>query len=45
MQEMGVMSNDRRATWFDPGKFWSGDYLPLADGWALGPEVEVLPKA
>ena len=43
--EMGILRNDRRATWYDPGKFWSGDYLPLADGWALSREVEVLANA
>ncbi|UUZ61166.1 hypothetical protein [Nocardioides sp. B-3] len=32
---------DRRATWFDPGSFWSGDYLPLRDGWTYGREVKV----
>ena len=26
--EMGILRDDRRATWYDPGKFWSGDYLP-----------------
>ena len=40
-QEMGLLPHDRRATWYDPGRFWSGDYLPLADGWELGGEVPV----
>ena len=39
--EMGVLRDDRRATWYDPGTFWSGDYLPIADGWQLSQEVEV----
>jgi len=39
--EMGVLRDDRRATWYDPGKFWSGDYLPIADGWQLAKEVAV----
>ena len=43
LQEMGVLHDDRRSTWYDPGKFWSGDYLPLTEGWGLGKEVEVLP--
>ena len=30
---MGILRDDRRATWYDPGKFWSGDYLPISDGW------------
>ena len=25
----------------DPGRFWSGDSLPLAPGWSYGVEVEV----
>ena len=41
LQDMGVIALDRRATWFDPGSFWSGDYLPLRDGWAYGREVKV----
>lgn len=40
-QDMGLLPDDRRATWYDPGTFWSGDYLPLSDGWALSAEVEV----
>lgn len=39
--EMGVLRDDRRAAWFDPGVFWSGDYLPLADGWEYGQEIKV----
>ena len=39
--EMGILKDDRRATWYDPGKFWSGDYLPVSDGWSLGQEVAV----
>lgn len=39
--EMGLLPEDRRATWYDPGRFWSGDYLPLVEGWRLGDEVEV----
>ena len=40
-QEMGLLPPARRATWCDPGRFWSGDYLPLAEGWELGGEVAV----
>jgi len=39
--EMGILRDDRRATWYDPGTFWSGDYLPISDGWSLGKEVSV----
>ncbi|QBX55467.1 hypothetical protein EXE58_08390 [Nocardioides seonyuensis] len=41
MVQMGVLHDDRRATWYDPGKFWSGDYLPLRDRWELGKEIAV----
>lgn len=41
LQDMGIIALDRRATWFDPGSFWSGDYLPLREGWAYGREVKV----
>ena len=38
---MGLLGRERPANWFDPGRFWSGDALPLADGARLGDEVEV----
>jgi len=41
LQDMGVLALDRRAQWFDPGTFWSGDYLPLTKGWDYGREVQV----
>lgn len=41
-EAMGVIDGDRPTNWYDPGKFWSGDRLPLADGWSLGQEIEVL---
>ncbi len=41
LQDMGVLALDRRAQWFDPGTFWSGDFLPLKDGWHYGREVKV----
>lgn len=41
LQDMGVLALDRRAQWFDPGTFWSGDFLPLTDGWHYGREVKV----
>jgi hypothetical protein len=45
-QEMGLLADDRRPGWYDPGRFWSGDGLELAPGFALGGEVEVvLPPA
>jgi hypothetical protein len=41
LQEMGVLADDRKAHWYDPGTFWSGAYLPLAEGWGYGREVPV----
>ncbi|MEC9325464.1 MAG: guanylate cyclase, partial [Actinomycetota bacterium] len=28
--------------WFDPGSCWSGDTLPLREGYRLGAEIAVL---
>lgn len=41
-QEMGLLPADRRPSWYDPGTFWSGAYLPLTPGWTLGDELPVL---
>ena len=41
-EAMGVLGTGRPTNWYDPGRFWSGDTLPLRDGWSLGDEVEVL---
>jgi hypothetical protein len=38
---MGLLPSDRRANWYDPGRFWSGDELELADGARLGGEIPV----
>ena len=40
-EAMGLLVGNRRVNWFDPGKFWSGDQLPLAPGVALGDEISV----
>ncbi len=40
-EDMGLLIPGRPVSWYDPGRFWSGDHLPLTDGWGLGPEVEV----
>ncbi len=39
-QAMGLLPR-RRANWYDPGRFWSGDALPLLDGYRLGGEIEI----
>lgn len=41
-QEMGLLAGDKDMNWFDPGKFWSGDSLPLAPGFALSDEITVV---
>lgn len=39
--EMGLLDADKESNWFDPGRFWSGDRLPLAAPFRLGDEVAV----
>jgi hypothetical protein len=41
-QEMGLLAGDKDANWFDPGKFWSGDLLPLSQGYKLTDEIAVV---
>jgi hypothetical protein len=41
-QEMGLLATDKDTNWFDPGKFWSGDTLPLAPGYRLSDEISVV---
>jgi hypothetical protein len=38
---MGLLPDDRRASWYDPGSFWSGDGLRLEGGATLGGEIAV----
>lgn len=40
-EEMGLLTRPRRLSWYDPGRFWSGDDLDLVDGAALGGEIAV----
>jgi hypothetical protein len=40
-QAMGLLPADRPASWYDPGRFWSGDHIELVPPFALGPEIEV----
>jgi hypothetical protein len=45
-EEMGLLAEHRSPSWYDPGRFWSGDELDLAPGFRLGGEVAVtLPPA
>jgi hypothetical protein len=41
-EAMGLLERDRRAGWYDPGRFWSGDELALVGGARLGDEIEVV---
>lgn len=41
-EEMGLLATEKHYNWFDPGSFWSGDYLPLADGYRLSDEISVI---
>ncbi|MDF5752531.1 hypothetical protein [Spongiactinospora sp. TRM90649] len=40
-EDMGLLPAGRRPNWYDPGRFWSGDDLPLSEGARLGGEIAV----
>jgi hypothetical protein len=40
-QEMGLLPGGRSPSWYDPGRFWSGDDLELEHGARLGGEIAV----
>jgi hypothetical protein len=40
-EAMGLLPSNRNASWYDPGRFWSGDDLELLRGFALGGEIAV----
>jgi hypothetical protein len=40
-EAMGLLPGGRRPSWYDPGRFWSGDHLPLLGGAHLGREIAV----
>ena len=40
-QAMGLLDGRHRTSWYDPGRFWSGDDLRLAGGHRLGGEIPV----
>ena len=40
-QQMGLLPGRRPASWYDPGRFWSGDRIELVPPFALGGEVAV----
>jgi hypothetical protein len=40
-QHMGLLPQRRPASWYDPGRFWSGDRIELVPPFALGHEIAV----
>jgi hypothetical protein len=38
---MGLLPSVRPASWYDPGRFWSGDLLELVAPFALDGELPV----
>ena len=40
-QRMGLLPARRPASWYDPGRFWSGDRIELVPPFALGGEIAV----
>jgi hypothetical protein len=41
-EAMGLLAAGKRpASWYDPGRFWSGDRLDLQGGFRLGDEIAV----
>jgi hypothetical protein len=41
LQYMGLLPKRRPASWYDPGRFWSGDRIELVPPFALGEEIAV----
>ena len=40
-QHMGLLPSSRPASWYDPGRFWSGDRLKLIPPFGLSGEIAV----
>jgi hypothetical protein len=40
-QHMGLLPKRRPASWYDPGRFWSGDRIELVAPFALGGEIAI----
>jgi hypothetical protein len=40
-QQMGLLPTRRPASWYDPGRFWSGDRIELVAPFALTAEIAV----
>jgi len=41
-QLMGLLPADRPPSWYDPGRFWSGDRTKLCKPFTLGPELQTV---
>jgi hypothetical protein len=41
-EAMGLLPGARRPSWYDPGRFWSGDRIELVPPFALAAEVAVV---
>ena len=40
-QQMGLLPKRRPASWYDPGRFWSGDRIEMVPPFALAAELAV----
>jgi hypothetical protein len=40
-QHMGLLPSTQPASWYDPGRFWSGDHLGLVSPYELSAEIAV----
>jgi hypothetical protein len=40
-QRMGLLPDDRPPSWYDPGRFWSGDRIDLTPPFRLGGEIAI----
>ena len=40
-QAMGLLPDKRPASWYDPGRFWSGDRIELVEPFELGAEIAI----
>jgi hypothetical protein len=40
-QAMGLLAGGHQTSWYDAGRFWSGDHLRLSAGFRLGGEIAV----
>ena len=40
-QAMGLLPRERPASWYDPGRFWSGDHIDLVEPFSLEAEVAI----